>query len=91
MWNEDNTRDACGILQTKTTETNQMLKPQLIINAQGKRKIQVVIKGGMVQDVVKQGCPDVDIEFRDYDNTFVFDEDQLSIDENGKEYHLTSF
>ena len=62
-----------------------------MISAQGKRKIQVVIKGGMVQDVLKQSCPDVDIEILDYDTTYVFDENDLSKDNKGKEYHLTTF
>jgi hypothetical protein len=66
-----------------------MVKPQLIISAQGKKKIQLIIKGGSVCDVIKHSCPDIEIEFHDYDTTFVFDEDEISLDDRGREYQLT--
>jgi hypothetical protein len=66
------------------------LKPQLyqtsIINHM-KKKLTIIVKGGCVQDVIKENIPDTIIEVHDYD----VDETDPSIlkkDKDGDNYQL---
>ena len=66
------------VVQTKT-------KPQLIINAMSlKQKVTIYVSGGRVDDIVKENCPELNIEVRDYDIGDT--EDNLHQDENGRNF-----
>jgi len=70
-------------VQTKT-------KPQLIINAMSlKQKVTIYVSGGKVDDIVKENCPQLDIEVHDYDIGDT--EDNLHQDEKGKSFLCFEF
>jgi hypothetical protein len=70
-------------VQTKT-------KPQLIINAMSlKQKVTIYVSGGKVDDIVKENCPQLNIEVHDYD---IGDrEDNLHQDEKGRSFLCFEF
>lgn len=71
------------VVQTKT-------KPQLIINAMSlKQKVTINVSGGRVEDIVKENCPELDIEVHDYDIGDT--EDNLHQDEKGRSFLCFEF
>jgi hypothetical protein len=63
-------------------------KPQIFINSMSvgyDPKITIFVSGGMVEDVVKENCPNLKIEIHDYD---IGDSDSTDIfqDHKGKNY-----
>jgi len=43
-------------------------KPQMFIATQAKNpKLKIIVSGGCVQDIVKESCPNIDVEVFDYD------------------------
>jgi hypothetical protein len=70
-------------VQTKT-------KPQLIINAMSlKQKVTIYVSGGRVDDIVKENCPELNIEVHDYDIGDM--EDNLHQDEKGRSFLCFEF
>jgi hypothetical protein len=70
-------------VQTKT-------KPQLIINAMSlKQKVTIYVSGGKVDDIVKENCPQLNIEVHDYDIGDM--EDNLHQDEKGRSFLCFEF
>jgi hypothetical protein len=71
------------VTQTKT-------KPQLIINAMSlKQKVTIYVSGGKVDDIVKENCPELNIEVHDYDIGDI--EDNLHQDEKGRSFLCFEF
>jgi hypothetical protein len=71
------------VVQTKT-------KPQLIINAMSlKQKVTIYVSGGKVDDIVKENCPELNIEVHDYDIGDT--EDNLHQDEKGRSFLCFEF
>lgn len=71
------------VVQTKT-------KPQLIINAMSlKQKVTIYVSGGKVEDIVKENCPELNIEVHDYDTGDR--EDNLHQDEKGRSFLCFEF
>jgi hypothetical protein len=71
------------VVQTKT-------KPQLIINAMSlKQKVTIHVSGGKVDDIVKENCPELNIEVHDYDIGDT--EDNLHQDEKGRSFLCFEF
>jgi hypothetical protein len=63
-------------------------KPQVFINSMTigyEPKITIFVSGGMVEDVVKENCPNLKIEIHDYD---IGDSDSADIfqDNKGRNY-----
>jgi hypothetical protein len=66
------------------------LKPQLYqtsITNHMKKKLTIIVKGGCVQDVIKENIPDTIIEVHDYD-TDETDPSILKKDKDGNNYQL---
>ena len=71
------------VVQNKT-------KPQLFIDATSlKQKVTIYVSGGKVEDIVKENCPELNIEVHDYDTGDR--EDNLHQDEKGKNFLCFEF
>jgi hypothetical protein len=71
------------VTQTKT-------KPQFIIDTTSlKQKVTIYVIGGRVDDIVKENCPELNIEVHDYDIGDT--EDNLHQDEKGRSFLCFEF
>jgi len=71
------------VIQTKT-------KPQLFIHTTSlKQKVTIYVSGGRVDDIVKENCPELNIQVHDYDIGDT--EDNLHQDEKGKNFLCLEF
>jgi hypothetical protein len=64
-----------------------MKTPQLFIDAKGSPKVTIVMSGNQIKDIVKQGCPNLDLEIINYDVDPKIESDYLE-DKNGTPYKL---
>jgi hypothetical protein len=55
-----------------------------------KKKITIIVEGGMVEDIVKEKCSEIDVEVHDYD-VEECEEDNLFIDKYGRKFNKFSF
>jgi hypothetical protein len=62
-----------------------MKQPQLFIDAKGSPKVTIVMSEGEIRDIVKQGCPNLDLEIISYDVDSKIESDYLK-DKSGKPY-----
>jgi len=68
------------------------VKPQLYqtaVSNQLKKKMTIVMEGGLIQDIVKENISDVLIEVHDYDVDGI-DPSTLKKDNNNKQFHKTT-
>jgi len=71
------------VTQTKT-------KPQFIIDTTSpKQKVTIYVSGGRVDDIVKENCPELNIEVHDYDIGDT--EDNLHQDDKGRSFLCFEF
>jgi hypothetical protein len=64
-------------------------KPQLFIyTVSTKPKVTIIVSEGMVQDIIKENCPEVEVVVHDYDiqGMDVDNDPHLSKDDKGKAY-----
>lgn len=55
-----------------------------------KKKITIIVEGGMVEDIVKEKCSEIDVEVHDYD-VEEYEEDNLFIDKYGRKFNKFNF
>jgi hypothetical protein len=71
-----------------------MKKPQLINHATAiKPKIKIIVQGGMIQDIIRESCSNVEIEVWDYDiePDVIENRKTCSKDSTGKLFNLFKF
>lgn len=71
-----------------------MKKPQMINDATAsKPKLKIIIYGGMIQDIIRESCPNVEIEVWDYDvePNVIEDRKNCFKDAMGKLFNLIRF
>jgi hypothetical protein len=69
-------------------------KPQLFIAAQAKNpKLKIIVSGGYIQDIIKESCPNIDVEIFDYDIDGMDIESNSNCfrDEKGEVFQLLKF
>jgi len=69
------------------------VKPQMFVAAQGKTpKLKIYVKGGTIQDIVKEACPTIEVEVFDYDIEGIdITESNYYRDERGDCFKLIKF
>jgi hypothetical protein len=66
--------------------------PQLFIDSMGvKKSITIIVEGGIIQDIVKNACPNIKIQIHDYDLDTITDDENIYLDTWNKKFHLTEF
>jgi hypothetical protein len=66
--------------------------PQLFIDSMGvKKSITIIVEGGIIQDIVKNACPNIKIQIHDYDLDTITDDENIYLDQYNKKFHLTEF
>jgi hypothetical protein len=64
--------------------------PQLFIDSMGvKKSITIIVEGGIIQDIVKNACPNTKIQIHDYDLDTITDDENIYLDQYNKKFHLT--
>ena len=67
-------------------------KRPIIIQSEitNRKKITIVVEGGMVEDIVKERCSEIDVEVHDYD-VEESEEEDLFTDKYGRKFNKSNF
>lgn len=76
--------------KTKARQTTKKPLQYFIDSVGGRKKITIIVKGGIVEDVVNTACAEIAVEVHDYDiKKDIENESNFYVDKYGEEFHKT--